>query len=94
MALKPVGAVNQSLKQRVPVAPKMVTCHRKKIKKNKIKYINKKRDIFAVTMSPFCGATGILCFGLQLTVPMAFKARVDTLSQQNIETPPPKRYPR
>ena len=31
----------------------------------------------AVTMSPFCGTTGTLCFGLQLTLPMGFKARVD-----------------
>ena len=34
----------------------------------------------AVTMSPFCGATGILCFGLQLILPMDFKARVDVPS--------------
>ena len=26
-----------------------------------------------------CGATGTLCFGLQLTLPMGFKARVDAL---------------
>ena len=31
-------------------------------------------------MSPFCGATGTLRFGLQLTPPMGFKARVDALS--------------
>ena len=28
LALKPIGRVNQSLKQRIPVATKMVTCHR------------------------------------------------------------------
>ena len=33
--------------------------------------------IFAVTMSPFCGATGTFCFGHQFTVPMDFKAMVD-----------------
>ena len=31
-------------------------------------------------MSPFCGTTGTLCFILQLTLPMCFKARVDPLS--------------
>ena len=28
--------------------------------------------------SPFCGATGALCFGLQLTLSVDFKARVDS----------------
>ena len=32
---------------------------------------------FCGDKSPFCGATGTLCFGLQLTLPMGFKARVD-----------------
>ena len=30
--------------------------------------------------SPFCGATGALCFGLWLTLPVGFKARVDPSS--------------
>ena len=29
-------------------------------------------------MSPFCGASGTLCMGLQLTLRMGFKTRVDT----------------
>ena len=35
---------------------------------------------FCGDKSPFCGATGTLCFGLQLTLPMGFKARVDPSS--------------
>ena len=35
------------------------------------------KKMFVVAMSPFCGATGTLCFGLRLTLPMGFKARVD-----------------
>ena len=35
--------------------------------------------IFCGDKSPFCGATGTLCFGLQLTLPMGLKARVDPL---------------
>ena len=30
-----------------------------------------------MAMSLFCGATGTLCFGLRLTPPMSFKAKVD-----------------
>ena len=30
--------------------------------------------------SPFCGATGALCFGLWLTLPMGFKTRVNAPS--------------
>ena len=30
-----------------------------------------------VVISPFCGTTVTLCFGLWLTLPMGFKARVD-----------------
>ena len=38
----------------------------------------------AVTMSPFCGATDTLCFGLRLTVPMGFnKARVHVMDPQS-----------
>ena len=32
---------------------------------------------FVVTILQFCGTAGILCFGLQFTPPMGFKARVD-----------------
>ena len=32
---------------------------------------------FCGDKSPFCAATGTLCFRLQLTLPMGFKARVD-----------------
>ena len=32
---------------------------------------------FCGDKSPFCGVTGTLCFGLWLTLPMGFKARVD-----------------
>ena len=35
---------------------------------------------FGGDKSPFCGATGALCFGLHLTPPMGFKARVDAPS--------------
>ena len=35
---------------------------------------------FCGDKSPFCGATGALCFGLRLTLPMGFKARVDAPS--------------
>ena len=35
---------------------------------------------FAVTMSPFCGATGTLYFRPWLTSPMGFKAMVDVPS--------------
>ena len=48
-----------------------------------IKYERNTYDYFknkiAVTVSPFCGATGTLCFGLRLE-PMGFKARVDAPS--------------
>ena len=36
--------------------------------------------LFCCDKSPFCGATGSLCFGLLLTLPMGVKARVDTQS--------------
>ena len=36
--------------------------------------------IFASDMSPFCGATGALFFGLQMTPPMGFKTRRDASS--------------
>ena len=36
--------------------------------------------IFCGEKSPLCGATGALCFILQLILPMGFKARVDALS--------------
>ena len=29
---------------------------------------------------PFCGATGTLCFGFRITLPMSFTVRVDRLS--------------
>ena len=35
---------------------------------------------FCADKSPFCGAIGALCFRLWLTLPMGFKARVDTSS--------------
>ena len=35
---------------------------------------------FCGDKSPFCGATGALCFRHQLTLPMGFKARVDPSS--------------
>ena len=36
--------------------------------------------LFTVTISPFCGETGTLCFGLQLTLFMSSKSRVDAPS--------------
>ena len=38
------------------------------------------KKLFMVTMSPFCGATGTICFRLWLTPLMGFKARVDVPS--------------
>ena len=32
---------------------------------------------FLLGQGPFCGATGTLCFRLQMTLPMSFKVRVD-----------------
>ena len=34
--------------------------------------------LFCSDKAPFCGASGTLCFRLQLTVPMGFKARMDS----------------
>ena len=36
--------------------------------------------IFCGDKLPFCGVTSTLCFGLQLTLPMGFKVRVDAPS--------------
>ena len=33
---------------------------------------------FCRTKIPFCGSTGTLCFGLRMTLPVGFKARVDS----------------
>ena len=38
------------------------------------------RNIYVVRISPFCGVSGALSFGLRLTPPMGFKARVDAPS--------------
>ena len=35
---------------------------------------------FFVGSRSFCGVTGALCFGLRMTLPMGFKARMDSLS--------------
>ena len=36
--------------------------------------------IFCDNKSPFCGATGTLCFGLRMTLPTGFKTKVDPSS--------------
>ena len=37
-------------------------------------------QFFGGDKSPFCGAIGTLCYGLKLTLPKGFKARVDLSS--------------
>ena len=78
MALKLIRS--PSPKQRVPVAPQNGPWSNKKLSMP----LNHKRENlillfkFLLDSGPFCGATGTLCFRLWMTLPMGFKARLDS----------------